>query len=177
MALPGQASPGHVVVVVGNPSPGSRTLAAAVEVAARVARRLGLDASPVQLDLATFGTSLLEGGAEPVADAVRAVLQAEALVVASPTYKASFTGLTKLFLDQFERDALRGSPTVPMMTGGSPGHSLAVEVHLRPVLVEIGASCPTRGIYLSGASVDEPRAALDDWEAVAGPTLERLTRS
>lgn len=170
------ALPGRTLVVVGNPTPGSRTLAAAVEVGERVARHLGLDQPPVSLDLATLGSSLLEWGAESVADAVSAVLQAEALVVASPTYKASFTGLIKLFLDQFDRDALSGTPTIPMMTGGSPAHALAVEVHLRPVLVEIGASCPTRGIYLSGASIDDPGPALDEWAAVAGPTLERVTR-
>lgn len=170
-------NPGRIVVVVGNPSPGSRTLAAAVELAGRVARRLGVDGLPVELDLAAMGHALLSWGAEPVTDAVRTVIAADALVVASPTYKASFTGLTKLFLDQFDRDALGGIPTVPMMTGGSLAHCLAVEVHLRPVLVEIGASCPTRGVYLSGGAVDHPGPTLDAWEAVAGPTLERLRGS
>lgn len=167
-------SHGHVMVVVGNPSPKSRTLRAAVAAGERVARLLGLDESPSTLDLASLGSSLLQWGAVETLDAVAAVLRADALVVASPTYKASYTGLTKLFLDMFDRDALCGIPTIPMMTGGTPEHALAVEVHLRPVLVEIGASCPTRGVFLSGAAIDEPHRALDDWEAVAGPVLGRL---
>jgi FMN reductase len=102
------------------------------------------------------------------------VLRAAALVVASPTYKAAYTGLTKLFLDRFDHDELGGLPTVAMMTGGSPAHSLAVEVHLVPVLVEIGASCATRGLYLQGPEIDDPAAAIDAWFARAGPVLERM---
>ena len=85
-------------------------------------------------------------------------------MVASPTYKAAYTGLLKLFLDQFDHDELAGVPTVALMTGGSPAHALAVEVHLRPVLVEIGASLPTRGVFLAGPEVDDPdRSSNPGW--------------
>ena len=169
-----EARGGSVAIVVGNPSPASRTMAAATDLGQRVGRRLGLAEEAVVLDLAILGAGLLDWGDEAVSLAVDAVRGAGALVVASPTYKASFTGLVKLFLDRFDRDGLGGMPTVPMMMGGSPAHSLAVEVHLRPVLVEIGASCPTRGVYLSGEEIDDPRAALDEWEAAAAAVLDRL---
>lgn len=94
-------------------------------------------------------------------------------MVASPTYKASFTGLVKLFLDAFAHDELGGLPTVAVMTGGSPDHGLALQHHLVPVLVEIGASCPTRGLYVSGPAVDDPEATIEAWLATAGPVLAR----
>ncbi len=96
------------------------------------------------------------------------VLGADRLVVASPTYKAAYTGLLKLFLDQFGHGELGGVATVPLMTGGSRDHSLAVEVHLRPVLVEIGASCPSRGLFLGGPEVDDPGPAVTAWWDDAG---------
>jgi len=67
----------------------------------------------------------------------------------------------------------QGLTTVPMMTGGSADHALAVELHLRPVLVEIGASCPTRGLFVFGPAVDDPAPTIDAWWDVAGPVLAR----
>ena len=123
------------------------------------------------IDLAEVGAPLLAWGDPSVADLKAQVLGARALVVASPTYKATYTGLLKLFLDQFDHDELGGLTTVAMMTGGAPNHSLAVLVHLTPVLVEIGASCPTRGIYLAGPEIDDPAPSIDRWFAHAGPVL------
>ena len=51
------------------------------------------------------------------------VLGARALVIASPTYKAAYTGLLKLFLDQFDAGELHGIPTAAVMTGGSLAHA------------------------------------------------------
>ena len=101
------------------------------------------------------------------------VLDADAVVVASPTYKAAYTGLLKLFLDQFDAGELHGIPTVAVMTGGSFAHALAVDVHLVPVLTEIGASCPTRGLYLWGPELDAPEEPVERWFERAGPPLRR----
>jgi FMN reductase len=90
------------------------------------------------------------------------VLGADLLVVASPVFKASFTGLLKLFLDQFDSGELGGKPTVAVLLGGSPAHSLAGEVHLKPVLNEIGASCPTPALYLIDSEWDSS-PALEAW--------------
>jgi len=46
-------------------------------------------------------------------------------------------------------------------------------VHLRPVLVEIGASVPTRGLYFGGPEVDEPVPVVRRWSETAGPVLAR----
>lgn len=60
---------------------------------------------------------------------------------------------------------------VPLMVGAGPQHALAVEVHLRPVLVELGATLPTRGLYVLESQLDDLDAVVGAWLAEAGPQL------
>ena len=166
-----------VVVVVGNPKPASRTRAAAEAVADVVRDRADGQPEVTTIDLADHAAALLRWGDPEVAQLKSTVLGATALVVASPTYKAAYTGLLKLFVDQFDKDELGGIPTVAVMTGGTPGHALAVEVHLRPVLVEIGASLPTRGLFFAGPEVDDPGPVVEAWLATADGPLRRALRA
>jgi FMN reductase len=160
-----------IVVVVGNPQAASRTRTAGEAVAAVLAEHLD-PAPPIEVvELAEVGPALLAWG-DPEVDRLRALVGgARALVVASPTYKAAYTGVLKLFLDRFEKGELAGLPTVALMTGGSPHHALAVEVHLAPVLVEIGASLPTRGLYVCGPEVDDPGPVIARWHDEARRAL------
>jgi FMN reductase len=138
-----------VAVVVGNPKPKSRTL----DAACRLAGGLSGAAPDTVLDLADLGPRLLGWGDPDVAAAVQAVAASSLTVFASPTYKATFTGLLKLFLEQFENTTgLAGVTAVPLMLGAGPHHALAPEVHLRPVLSELGASCPLPALYLVDAT-------------------------
>jgi FMN reductase len=75
------------------------------------------------------------------------VAESDIVIVASPTYKAAYTGLLKAFLDRCDHNGLAGVTAIPVMTGGSPAHSLAPDMTLRPLLVELGASVPTRSLY------------------------------
>lgn len=151
-----------IAVVVGNPKPQSRTLEAAVH----VATELGGAAPTVVVDVIGLGPGLLGWGDPAVAEALAAVQRSEAVVVASPTYKATYTGLLKLFLDQIPADGLAGIIGFPLMLGGGPGHLLAPELLLKPVLVELGAICPVRGLYLLDRAFTDP-AVLDPWLSVA----------
>jgi FMN reductase len=160
-----------VAVVVGNPKPGSRTLAAALHVAREVA---GAEPDLV-VDLAALGPALLDWSDPNVAGLVDQVGTADLVVVASPTYKATYAGLLKLFLDRFANDGIRGV-AVPLMLGAGPAHALAVETTLRPLLVEIGAAVPTRGLYVLDREHDDP-AAYEPWLATARPRLERFLPS
>ncbi|MEW2134087.1 NADPH-dependent FMN reductase [Streptomyces sp. NPDC005435] len=74
-----------------------------------------------------------------VARAVALVARADALIVASPVYKAAYSGVLKAFLDLLPQYALRGKAVLPLATGGSPAHVLAVDYALRPVLTSLGA--------------------------------------
>jgi FMN reductase len=79
--------------------------------------------------------------------AVDAVLVADVLVVVSPTFSASYSGLFKSFFDLFEAGALPGAPTLLAATGGTERHSLVLEHALRPLFVYLGASPVRTGVY------------------------------
>jgi FMN reductase len=152
----------RAVVVVGNPKPLSRTRAAAE----LVATKLTGSAPTHVIDVIDLGAGLLGWGDPKVAEAKEIVKSADLLVVASPTYKATYTGLLKLFLDQFGAGELGQIPTFPLMLGGSLAHALAPELTLRPVLVEIGASVPARSLYLLDSDY-ETSQELDAWLEIA----------
>jgi FMN reductase len=161
-----------VGVVVGNPKPQSRTLTVARTVSSAAAAACGLDATvDVEVDLAPLGPQLFDWSSAEVKDAVGRVAGCSLLVVASPTYKATYTGLLKAFLDWYPTTGLSGVTVVPVMVGAGAQHALAVEVHLRPVLVEIGASVPTRGLYGTEDRLDELTAVIDGWLVEAAPLL------
>ncbi|GAA4711388.1 NADPH-dependent FMN reductase [Phytohabitans rumicis] len=159
----------NVIVVVGNPKPASRTRAAAE----LVAERLTGSAPQAVIDVVDLGAGLLGWGDAAVAQAKKAVLAADVLIVASPTFKGTYSGLLKLFLDQFGQGELGQITTFALMLGAAPQHALAPELTLRPVLVEIGASCPAPSLYLLDSSYAESRE-LDAWLAVAAKHLERI---
>ena len=154
-------------VVVGNPKPQSRTLAAATYAAQEL---IGAEPDLV-VDLATVDPRTLLDWADPdVTDLVKQVGAADLVVFASPTYKAAYTGLLKLFLDRFAGGTGLSGLAVPLMLGGSPAHSLAPELTLRPVLTEIGGTVPGRGLYVVDAQHDDP-AAYADWLAATRPIV------
>jgi FMN reductase len=161
-----------VGVVVGNPKPRSRTLDVATAVADTAAGACDLaGAARVTVDLADLGPSLFDWSSAKVRDEVDAVRACSLAVVASPTYKASYTGLLKSFLDWFATTDLAGVVVVPLMVGAGVHHALAVEVHLRPVLVELGATLPTRGLYVTEGQFGELDAVVAAWLAEAAPRL------
>lgn len=155
------------IVVVGNPKPASKTAHAATLLASALTGR----EPDAVIDVITLGAGLLAWEDPDVAKAVRLAASAELVIVASPTYKATYTGLLKLFLDQFATaEGLRGTVAVPLMLGGGPAHALAPEVFLKPLLVELGATCPAPGLFLSDKTFEDGvqiRKYADTW----GPVL------
>ncbi len=157
-------------IIVGNPKPRSRTYEAARVVLAQLTGR----DPDFALDLAELGPKLFDWSDPDVAAAVEQVKAARLVVVASPTYKATYTGLLKLFLDRFGAGSLAGVVAIPVQLGGNWRHSLAPEVHLKPVLAEIGASTPTRALYLLDSDAgDDPAtgfatsSTLQEWLGTA----------
>lgn len=166
----------RTVIIVGNPKPASRTLDAARLLAQ------GLTGRPADLefDLAAFGPALLDWNDEAVKAAVADVAACNLAVVASPTFKATYSGLLKLFLDRFAgQTGMRGVVTVPLMLGAGERHALAVETHLKPVLAEIGATCPTAGLYLNDKTyADGPELGqfVEVWKPVVDGLLAAPSR-
>lgn len=164
-------SAAKVAVVVGNPKPKSRTLDAATY----VARSLADHDPDLVVDLADLGARLLDWQDEVVAGLVEEVGSADLVVFASPTYKGTYTGLIKLFLDRFKTDGLSGV-AIPLMLGGGPAHALAPELTLRPVLTEIGGIVPAKGLYVVDSAYDDP-AAYEHWLDLARPVITAILDS
>src|SRR6266566_8973041 len=187
-----EATPMRIAVVTGNPKPASRTHGVALGVAgtlsaglihpARSAPMVSSDAAPslpaspgapapLVVDLAEHVPALFDSTDAELTRLTAEVAAADVAIFASPTYKAAYTGMLKAFLDRYGGDGLAGTVAVPVMTGGWPGHLLAVEVHLRPVLVELGATVPARGLYVTEPELGEVDAAIARWAVAAVPLI------
>lgn len=162
-----------MAVVVGNPKPNSRTLRVAQSVADALTTRLALAPDRLVVDLADVATELFEQESARVGDLLAAVAASRVVIVASPTFKATYTGLLKAFFDRYGTNALHSSVAVGVMTGAAPIHTLAVEVHLRPLLVELGAATPTRGLYVTEQQFDDLDGAIAPWADAAAPLIAR----
>ncbi|VXB59995.1 NADPH-dependent FMN reductase [Aeromicrobium sp. 9AM] len=156
----------RVSLVVGNPKARSRTW----EAAHRLADGLGAT-DVVAHDLVDLGPGLLGWGDPDVSAAVKAVASSDVAIFASPTFKATYTGLLKLFLDQLPGGTgLEGVVGIPLMLGAGPAHQLAAELHLKPVLVEVGATVPAPALYLID-SAPQPDAVEHSWLASWAPVV------
>lgn len=153
-----------ILTIVGNPKRQSRTRIVGEAVAQALADRASSSgASLDSMELAPLGPHLLGWGDDTAKEALDRIMAADLLVVATPVYKATYTGLLKLLFDQIAAGALGGRVAIPVMVGASPNHALAVETHLRPLLVEVGASCPTPGLFVLESSVDDLATQLGPW--------------
>ena len=79
----------------------------------------------------------------------RLVAEARGLIVATPVYKAAYTGSLKALLDILPPHALRNKTVLPIATGGSPAHMLVLDYSLKPVLGALGASDILQGVYVT----------------------------
>lgn len=163
-----------IAVVIGNPRSGGRTTTVAEAVASHVAEAILGTHTTTTYELSELTGELFDWNSERVAAANEAVRAADLAVFASPTYKASFTGLLKVFLDRYPSDGLSGVVVVPVMLGAARMHQLAVETQLRPVLVELAAIVPTKGLFVVDSELDTLETAIGEWWQTAGGPLERL---
>lgn len=99
--------------------------------------------------------ALLGGNAseQAIRAAIEEVALADLVIVATPIYKAAYSGLLKTFLDLLPENALRGKTVLPLATGGSLAHLLAVDFTLRPVLGALGARDVLDGVFATEAQL------------------------
>ena len=74
--------------------------------------------------------------------------EADIIVVLTPIYKASYTGILKTYIDLLPQKALRGKLILPIAVGGSIGHLLALEYALKPILSVLGATTIAHSVYI-----------------------------
>lgn len=160
-----------VLVISGSPSRTSRTERVARLVARRIAVR-GAQASLLDVrDLPAEDLMHARFAAPSIASALERVAAADGVVVATPVYKAAYSGLLKTFLDVLPQHGLRGKVVLPLATGGSTAHVLAIDYALRPVLSSLDPLHVVNGLFL----LDKQITLRDDGEAELEPEVtERL---
>jgi len=149
------------VAISGSPSRQSKSRRLLAHAADGLARH-GVPGAVIDLcDLPADG--LLGRVRAPDVDAaLQAVAAARFIVVATPVYRASFSGLLKVFFDLFPQDALAGKVAIAIATGAGPAHGLVVDHGLRPLLASVGALVVATGIYGTDGQFgpDGPEPAL-----------------
>lgn len=157
---------GEIVVISGNPRPGSRTRTLAVSIGEAVARQESAP-PPVVVDLAEYGSALLVSEEVRVAGGVARVRAAQVLVVATPTYKGSYTGVLKVFLDNLPHQGLAGVVAVPVTVGANREQAAQSERHLRGLLAELGAEVRP-GLAVVESALGDPTLVDGYVAALAG---------
>lgn len=162
------AGDGETVVLVGSPALGSRTS----RVAQTVAAALGAP-QPRVVELADVGPCSEKGG-DALRLAQHAVQQAGLVVVATPVYKAGYTGVLKLFLDGLEPTALASTVAVPVVLTASGAHGVMADLQLRLVLQAVGAHLPVPSFVLEEHRLDRLPESVDAWQQRHGRAVSAV---
>ncbi|SDP33821.1 FMN reductase [Streptomyces sp. cf386] len=100
-----------------------------------------------------------------IVEATELVERADGIVIGTPVYKAAYSGLLKSLLDLLPQYALAGKTVLPLATGGSTAHVLAIDYALRPVLNSMGPSHITPGWF----TLDKDISVGDDGTLTVAP--------
>jgi FMN reductase len=133
-------------------------------------------ASTELVDLATLPADALvgRGSAPPVAAALERTIRARIVVAGTPVYRATYSGLLKVFFDLLPQDSLVGKIGVPIVTGHDRDHSLAVDYGLRPLFASLGAMVVASGVYGTSAQFTNGQAAPELLAAIDRAVGEAL---
>ena len=136
----------RAVAISGSPTATSRSR----RLLDRAAERLAAEGVQVtRIDLATLpADDLLGRTRSPIIEAALAeVARATIIAVSTPVYRATYSGLLKVFFDLFAPEALAGKIGIPLASGGSPSHQLVLDHGLRPLFASVGAVVVATGSY------------------------------
>ena len=144
----------QVLTISGSPSAASRTAGVAQHIAAQLARH-DLEVDQVQVrDLPAEDLLWARSDSPAIQRALAQVARARAVVVASPVYKASYSGILKAFLDLLPSAGLAGKVALPILTGGTTAHQLALDYALRPLLSTLGAQHVVGGLFILDSQIE-----------------------
>lgn len=155
----------NIVAIAGSPSHPSRTYGV-VEYALNL-----LSQNQFKTDLISVrdlpSEDLIFGRYDsPALEPAKALIQqASGLIIATPVYKAAYTGVLKSFLDLLPPKFLSGKVILPIATGGTIAHLLSIDYTLKPVLSELGAQYLLNGVYIVDKQVqrqEDGRFLLDE---------------
>lgn len=168
----------YAVTISGSPSANSRSarllrfVEQSLEASGVAVRRIDVRALPPAALLAADTSN------DELRHALAQIDGAQAVVVATPVYKAAYSGLLKAFLDVLPQDGLAGKLVAPFATGGSPAHLLALDYALKPVLGALGAQHILRGVFAVDQQVPKEEGATLDAEIAQrlGANIDQLAQ-
>ncbi len=158
-----------VLIISGSPSSTSRTERLARSIASRINAH---GAEATLLDVRSLPADDLLNArfeAPSILEATARVAAADGIVVATPIYKAAYSGLLKTFLDVLPQFALRGKVVLPLATGGTVAHVLAIDYALRPVLSSLDPLHVVNGLFL----LDKQITVLEDNQIQLEPEVDQ----
>jgi FMN reductase len=108
---------------------------------------------------------------------IEQVSRSDGLLVATPVYKASFSGALKTLLDLLPERALQHKVALPIAIGGTPAHMLAVDYALKPVLAALKAQEVLQGVFADDSQIqylEECVRLVPDLEQRLNESLDQL---
>ncbi|MFK0124963.1 NADPH-dependent FMN reductase [Streptomyces nigra] len=154
-----------VLSVSGSPSATSRT-ARLLRLLDDRLRAQGHEVIPLDVRTLPAEALLHADFAHPaIVEATQLFERAEGVVIGTPVYKAAYSGALKALLDLLPQYALAGKTVLPLATGGSTAHVLAIDYALRPVLNSMGPAHITPGWF----TLDKDITAGDDGTLTVAP--------
>src|SRR6266852_2260975 len=168
-------SNGRLVAVGISGSPGA-TSKSRLLVHYALERLAAWGASTELVDLATLPADALlgRGAAPPVAAALERTIRARIVVAGTPVYRATYSGLLKVFFDLLPQDSLTGKVGVPIVTGHGAAHSLSVDHGMRPLFASLGATVIASGVYATSQQFADGKPGRELLEAVDRAVAEAL---
>jgi FMN reductase len=158
-----------ILAIAGSPTHPSRTY----ELLEQAAKRLtaaGFDVDIVSARDVPAEDLVFGKWDSPALEPIKAMLAAaDGVIISTPIYKASYTGLLKAFLDLWPQKALAGKVVLPLATAGTIAHLLAIEYSLKPVLAELGARHINSTVY----AVDKQIQRQEDGSFVLDEEIEQ----
>ncbi|MBD2207154.1 NADPH-dependent FMN reductase [Calothrix sp. FACHB-1219] len=137
----------HILAIAGSPSHPSRTYSL-LEYASKILVQQGITVDIISVRDIPAEDLAYGRYDSPALEKPKAILEkADGVIIATPIYKAAYTGVLKAFLDLLPQKSLAGKVVLPLATGGTIAHLLAIEYALKPVLSELGARHILSTIY------------------------------
>jgi FMN reductase len=161
----------RVVAVNGSPSDTSKTHTLAALALERAGGGTLVDVSALDAH-----ALVLRGEHASVREAVAAIEASEVLILATPVYRATYSGLLKLVLDQLRSEALRDVAVVLIATGGGPTHYLSLDTGLRAVVASLGGWGVPTVVYATGADFDLDGQPLEPVRILVQQAVDEAAR-
>ncbi|MFG3284057.1 NADPH-dependent FMN reductase [Streptomyces sp. NPDC048111] len=164
-----------ILAVSGSPSPVSSTHSVLTLAADRLAGR-GHRVQTLCVRTLPAAELLRADASHPqLADAAKQFARADAIVLATPVYKAGYSGLLKSFLDVLPQFALEGKVVLPLATGGSLAHVLALDYGLRPVLMSMKPRAVAESFFVHAGGIRKGPGGFAGLEPDTEALLHRAT--